>query len=179
MANTLSKSGISNSSTIQAWHVSQSVDAFTGLAAYDIKISGSLTVSGALNLHNNNESLQLVVEPGSTVLALSSSTGQTTRLKSDTIMVGTSVPGATIYISGTFGQGLAVTASGIYSHAEGYLTIASGGMSHAEGSGSQAIGIYSHAEGERTRAEGESSHAEGFLTLASGENSHTSCCLSL
>ena len=50
MANVLSKSGINNTSTIQAWHVSQSVDAFTAASAYDITVSGSLTVTGSTNI---------------------------------------------------------------------------------------------------------------------------------
>jgi hypothetical protein len=50
MANVLSKSNIANSNTIEAWQVSQSVDAFTGIAAYDITISGSLKVTGSTNL---------------------------------------------------------------------------------------------------------------------------------
>ena len=47
MALTLSKTGIAQTSTINAWHVTQSVDALTGTAAYDITISGSLDVSNA------------------------------------------------------------------------------------------------------------------------------------
>jgi hypothetical protein len=50
MANVLSKSGINNTGTIQAWHVSQSVDAFTAASAYDITISGSLTLTGSTNI---------------------------------------------------------------------------------------------------------------------------------
>lgn len=46
MAKTLSKAGISTTSTIEAGHVSQSIDAFTGIDAYDITISGSLTING-------------------------------------------------------------------------------------------------------------------------------------
>lgn len=34
--------------TIQAGHVSQSIDAFTGVEAYDITLSGSLTVTGSI-----------------------------------------------------------------------------------------------------------------------------------
>lgn len=48
MANTLSKTGISDSSTIEASHISQSIDALAGLAAYDITISGSLTLTGSV-----------------------------------------------------------------------------------------------------------------------------------
>ena len=49
MAKTLSKTGINNSSTIQAWHVSQSVDALTGASDYDITISGSLVITASAN----------------------------------------------------------------------------------------------------------------------------------
>jgi len=48
MAKTLSKTGITTTSTIEAWHVTQSVDALTGTDAYDITISGSLTSTGNL-----------------------------------------------------------------------------------------------------------------------------------
>ena len=34
--------------TINAWHVSQSVDAFTGTEDYDITVSGSLTITGSI-----------------------------------------------------------------------------------------------------------------------------------
>jgi len=44
MANTLSKAGIETSNTVEAWHVTQSIDALTGIKAYDITISGSLTL---------------------------------------------------------------------------------------------------------------------------------------
>jgi hypothetical protein len=42
MANTLSKAGIETSNTVEAWHVTQSIDALTGTDAYDITLSGSL-----------------------------------------------------------------------------------------------------------------------------------------
>jgi hypothetical protein len=35
---------------IESWHVSQSVDAFTGAQDYDITISGSLTITGSTNI---------------------------------------------------------------------------------------------------------------------------------
>jgi hypothetical protein len=53
MANTLSKTGIQDNNTIRVWHITQSVDAFTGTEAYDITLSGSLTVVGDLNLNTN------------------------------------------------------------------------------------------------------------------------------
>jgi hypothetical protein len=45
MANTLSKAGITTGGTVETWHVTQSIDAFTATEAYDISISGSLAVT--------------------------------------------------------------------------------------------------------------------------------------
>ena len=41
---------IKQSFTIESWHVSQSVDALTGVQDYDIIISGSLTLTGSTNI---------------------------------------------------------------------------------------------------------------------------------
>ena len=49
MAKELSKVGIVTGNDIKAPHVTQSVDAFTGLDAYDITISGSLEVTGSIS----------------------------------------------------------------------------------------------------------------------------------
>ena len=49
MANQLSKTGIADTQTLYAAHVTQSIDAFTGVEAYDISISGSLNTTGSLN----------------------------------------------------------------------------------------------------------------------------------
>jgi len=53
MANTLSKIGISSGSKVEAWHVTQSIDAFTGETAYNITLSGSLTVTGSVTLNED------------------------------------------------------------------------------------------------------------------------------
>ena len=45
MANILSKAGITTGGTVETWHVTQSIDAFTGTVAYDITISGSLNMT--------------------------------------------------------------------------------------------------------------------------------------
>ena len=50
MANTLSKTGITTGDTVKTWHVTQSVDAFTGIEAYDITISGSLTLGSGTSM---------------------------------------------------------------------------------------------------------------------------------
>jgi hypothetical protein len=52
MANTLDKSGIINGQTIQPIHVTQTIDALTAADAYDITISGSLTLTGSVSSLN-------------------------------------------------------------------------------------------------------------------------------
>jgi hypothetical protein len=50
MAKILSKSGIVTGQDVEAWHVTQSVDAFTKVDAYDITVSGSFTVTGSIKI---------------------------------------------------------------------------------------------------------------------------------
>ncbi len=50
MAKTLDKSTITSLGIVKPGHVSQSVDAFTGVDAYDITLSGSLTTTGSVTL---------------------------------------------------------------------------------------------------------------------------------
>jgi len=49
-------SEIADNRTIQAWHVSQSIEALTGQDAYEITISGSLGVTGSLSNPTISES---------------------------------------------------------------------------------------------------------------------------
>ena len=51
MASTLSKIGITTGNTVETWHVTQSIDAFTGTNAYDITISGSLTLGSGTTMN--------------------------------------------------------------------------------------------------------------------------------
>ena len=94
-----------------------------------------------------------------------------------TLVVYVSTDGTNQTLIMSFGTNATVSegtgkASGIYSHAEGYITTASGAYSHAEGGGTTASGVYSHAEGSGTTASGNYSHAEGYITTASGAYSH-------
>jgi len=50
MASVLSYNGISSGSIVETTHVTQIVDAFTNTQAYDITLSGSLTVTGSVTL---------------------------------------------------------------------------------------------------------------------------------
>lgn len=49
MANTLNKIGITTGNTVEAYHVTQSIDAFTSTEAYDISLSGSFNMTGSIN----------------------------------------------------------------------------------------------------------------------------------
>jgi len=46
---TLSKSGITTGQSVESWHITQSIDAFSGLEAYDISLSGSFNMTGSIN----------------------------------------------------------------------------------------------------------------------------------
>lgn len=53
MANILNKKGITSGGAIQEHHITQTIDALTGIQEYDIFISGSLNVIGPINGDSN------------------------------------------------------------------------------------------------------------------------------
>lgn len=70
MALILDKIGIITGNTVEAYHVTQSIDAFTGIAAYDITLSGSLQVTGSVAING-------LTNPSKTnVLTYDTTTGQ-------------------------------------------------------------------------------------------------------
>ena len=87
MARQLSKTGVNTGATVEALHVSQSVDAFTGLASYDITISGSLVITGSTVLSgstslvgisgndSDNDGNVLVLDPSTNTLYVTGSYG--------------------------------------------------------------------------------------------------------
>ena len=60
-------------------------------------------------------------------------------------------------------------ASGVSSHAEGFMTAATAKAAHSEGRLTTASGEGSHAEGGSTKALGECSHAWGGVTIAASK----------
>lgn len=64
------------------------------------------------------------------------------------------------------------TATGDYSHAEGYSTTASGGNSHAEGDYATASGPRSHAEGRYTIAASDCQHVQGKYNVKDSEGKY-------
>lgn len=78
MALTLSNTGIAVSQSILAAQISQSVDAFTNTAAYDISLSGSLKVTGSLIFSSSDGFIKapgLSEQNVSNVLVYQTSTG--------------------------------------------------------------------------------------------------------
>jgi hypothetical protein len=146
MAKTLTQVGIETGNLVEAYHVTQSIDAFTGVDAYDISLSGSLNITGSLSQGSGTQASGV----------FSHAEGQSTQAIGDV----------------SHAEGQSTQAIGEYSHAEGEETTAQGAYSHAEGDSTTAIGTYSHAEGASTTATGPYSHAEGSNTIASGSYSH-------
>jgi hypothetical protein len=92
MANTLSKTGIVDNSTIRVWHVTQSIDAFAGISAYDITLSGSLNIIGSLNLDspvtgNLITNASYALSSSYSLTALSSSTTDYANVSYDTLVI--------------------------------------------------------------------------------------------
>jgi len=198
MANTLKKifvpglDQVAQTYTIESWHVSQSVDALTGAEAYDLIISGSLTLTGSLAINGlTNPSL-------TDVLTIDTTTGQIYYTSSTAIApinnyftssvtnnytssnVNNNFSTSTItnnYTSSTinnpggldtqiqYNSGSAFGASSkfIYNYTVESL---------AQGNNVLASGNYSHAQGNNTSASVNFSHAEGILTKANGVGSH-------
>jgi len=84
--------------TVNSWHVSQSVDALTGVEDYDITISGSLTVTGSVKIEELNTDAALT-----NFVVIDTSTGQLKkRTGGDS---GSSGSSGTSGTSGTSGNG--------------------------------------------------------------------------
>jgi hypothetical protein len=174
MAKTLTQVGIETGNLVEAYHVTQSIDAFTGVDAYDISLSGSLNITGSLSQgsgtqasgvfsHAEGQSTQAIGDVSHAEGASTTTIGEYSHAEGE----GTTAQGAYSHAEGN-----STTTIGEYSHAEGENTVAQGGYSHAEGNSTTASGHSSHAEGQETQAIGYASHAEGYNTVASGSYQH-------
>lgn len=144
-----------------------------------ILFGGDITISGTA--YNGSGNSYATVAGSNTQVqfndggVMGADSGLTYNKTTDTLSVGSIyVTGSTAKngISGSLSQGLSVTATGDYSHAEGYNSTASGDGSHSEGRQNTASGYSSHAEGYLTVASGDYSHSEGVQTYAVGSYSH-------
>ena len=167
---------------IESWHVSQSVDAFTGIVAYNINLSGSFAMTGSIKGNDFTSSLFGVGFYGTSSWAANSSqsTSASYALTASYALSsagGASAGGADKQIQFNSGSTLSGSSNfrynyNLHSFEMGDNVVASGTGSFAQGINTSASGLYSHAEGFFTLANGYSSHAEGFATTSSGGYSH-------
>jgi len=167
---------------IESWHVSQSVDAFTGVVAYNINLSGSFAMTGSIKGNDFTSSLSGVGFYGTSSWAANSSQSISasyalTASYALSSAGGASAGGADKQIQFNSGSTLSGSSNFRYNYnlrsfEMGDSVVASGTGSFAQGINASASGIYSHAEGFSTLANGYSSHAEGYYTTSSGGYSH-------
>jgi hypothetical protein len=153
---------VSQSFTVQSWHVSQSVDAFTGTDDYDITISGSLDVTGPLDI-TGNSSVSGYSTVGNTTIY---STGNNLAIV-DSALFTPSVDLGTlnnIRIGYAAGQGTAAT---IFSNMIGSSTgVSAQNASYSNFIGTGAGGFATFASGSNFIGQG----AGGFAASASNSN---------
>ena len=123
MAKTLNKTGIITGNTVEAYHVTQSIDAFTGIEAYDISLSGSLNITGS-NITNGvlivTGSNDVKVDIDSNILFYTEFGGTPIIELSDQVYVygrlNATEPTNTIYgaLIGTASTSSFITGSGVY-----------------------------------------------------------------
>lgn len=167
---------------IESWHVSQSVDAFTGIVAYNINLSGSFAMTGSIKGNDFTSSLFGVGFYGTSSWAANSSqsTSASYALTASYALSsagGASAGGADEQIQFNSGSTLSGSSNfrynyNLHSLEMGDNVVASGTGSFAQGRNASASGLYSHAEGFSTLANGYFSHAEGYSTISSGSYSH-------
>jgi hypothetical protein len=191
MANKLSKTGIVSLATIKPWHVSQSIDAFTGLNDYDITLSGSLVVTGSVAINGLTNTIQ------NSVLTYDANTGLLYYTASSTFAVNNyytssitqSITSSTVnnnINNSTINQTIISSSVNNVAPSNQYIQYNSASAFGAsadfqfvyslsslqQGNTTLAQGQYSHAEGKATYALGISSHAEGDSSTSKGDWSH-------
>ena len=141
MALILSKTGISTGNTLQAWHVTQSIDALSGSQAYNIDISGSFDVIGPTTLSGSSHTIS-----GNTTIQKGSIT-----LSGDTVVNGYSLRnGLDNHASGLYSlsQGAYNSSLGLYASSFGGNNTSIGNSSTTFGTGSIASGSHQLVCGE-------------------------------
>jgi hypothetical protein len=198
MANTLKKifvpglDQVAQTYTIESWHISQSVDAFTGTEAYDIILSGSLTLTGSLFIDG-------LTDPALTnVLTIDTSTGQIYYTSSTAIAPINNYISSTVtnnYTSSTVNNNYG-TSSIVNNYTASTVNNPGGSDTQVQYNSGSAFGAspsfrydytvesltqgnsttasanFSHAEGIFTEASSLGAHAEGNNTVAAGISSH-------
>jgi hypothetical protein len=177
--------------TVESWHVSQSVDAFTGTNAYDILISGSLIVTGSValnglsNIPQNSVLLYdnttgLVYYTASSAFAVNnfytssvtqSITSSTVNNTFTTSTINQTIISSSVNNPAPSNQFIQFNSASAFGSDSSFQYVYSK-FSLQQGNVTDAAGIYSHAEGKGTRTTGLNSHAEGQETISIGASSH-------
>jgi hypothetical protein len=177
--------------TIHSWHVSQSVDAFTGVEAYDITVSGSLVVTGSVAIHTLPNSYQngVVLYDDVTGLLYYTASDAFNVNNFYTSSITQSITSSTVnntINNSTINQTIISSSVNTPAPSNQYIQYNSGSTfgaspsfqyvypieSFQQGSLTIASGNYSHAQGKSTLSQGAASHAEGQETLSIGQASH-------
>jgi hypothetical protein len=194
MALTLNKIGITTGNTVEAYHVTQSIDAFTGNEAYDISLSGSFHMTGSVfiaGLTTNYQPDIVTIDPTTGQLYYTSSLSLPLSVLSASHAVTASYvnlvagPNTTINQVGSQFQ---ISASAGFPNGNQYEVQYQTGSNSLGGNNSfvhiypsrslqqglsnVAKGQYSHAEGNNTYTFGTYAHSEGGQTTAFGNASH-------
>jgi len=200
MANTLKKifvpglDQVAQTYTVESWHVSQSIDAFTGVEAYNITLSGSLTLTGSLAING-------LTDPALTdVLTIDTTTGQIYYTSSTAIAPINNYISSTVtnnYTSSTVNNNYG-TSSIVNNYTASTVNNPGGSDTQVQYNSGSAFGAspsftydytieslsqgnncllgpsatYAHVEGTNTVALQPGAHAEGGSTLAFGIASH-------
>jgi hypothetical protein len=177
--------------TIQSWHVSQSVDAFTGVDDYDITISGSLVVTGSVAIHTLPNSPQngvvlyddatgLLYYTASSAFAVNNFYTSSISQSITSSVVNNNINNSTITQNITnsvvndpapSNQYIQYNSASAFGASIDFQFIYTS-SSLQQGNQNIAPGLYSHAEGKGTISSGVGSHAEGQETVSSGAHSH-------
>ena len=100
MAKRLDKNDIASLNIVRPYHVSQSIDAFTGEVAYDINVSGSFQVTGSTILSGSTYIKTLASTAQSNIVTINTTTGQLFVTASSA--VGTATNTGSLLKSGSF-----------------------------------------------------------------------------
>jgi hypothetical protein len=177
--------------TIQSWHVSQSVDAFTGADAYDVTLSGSLVVTGSVAINGLTNTIQnsvltydvntgLIYYTASSAFAVNNfyTSSVTQNITSSVVnnnfstsSVIQNITSSTVNNPAPFNQCIQYNSASAFGASVSFQYVYPN-ESLQQGASTLAGGPYSHAEGKDTRSAGIASHAEGYTTFASGTYAH-------
>ena len=129
------ESQIQQNKTVQSWHVSQSVDAFTGAQDYAISISGSLNLTSSLSIAPGN----LLTTGQSQYLSYNPSTGQVFRANTSSIGALIGGEGFQVYKTGSSNDNIVPAKFGS-NQANGTFAVVSAGQNNSASGASSFIG---------------------------------------